>query len=156
MLAGAAVLGLLWGRRLAHLLPAPLAAIAQRLPVAQRVGPFGPVLLLSVLVHGSIAAGTHLLLSEAAPQLPLQTSLSIMPLAVATIFLPISVGGAGVFEASVVSLYAGVGVPQSAALAACVGFRIAQLTVAGAGGLVSVAWPVFEQGDGAQAPTGGG
>lgn len=133
--AVAPVLGLLLARRIAPWLPGRLSAWARTMPVPRRAGPIVAALGVSVAIQASVALGGHVVVKSVAPDLPFHASLAILPLASATVFLPISIGGAGFFEGTFVALYALFGVAEYDALAACLGYRLCYFLVAGSGGL---------------------
>jgi len=121
--------------RLSRVVPAALARQLARLPVPRAVS---PLLLGLVLSFGSQLAPAlcgHLLLSSIHQGVVLFDSLTIVPLSTAAAFLPFSVSGAGVRETLFVELYARVGVPAQAALAASLCLWAAQALLAGLGGL---------------------
>lgn len=133
--ATAPLLGLMLGRRLADYLPEPLAGWARAIPIPRSVAPFVAALALSVVVQALVAVGGHGLVHSVAQDVPLRASLAVIPLAAATVFLPITVGGAGVFEGAFIAMYALLGVAEHDALAACLGYRLCYFAVAGSGGL---------------------
>lgn len=105
--AGAALGGVLLlplGRRLAPWLPGPLGKIAQRLPVMSRWGDFAIALLLSLLTQLATAVAGWLFLRDLHAGTTLLDALFIVPLAAATVFLPITVGGTGAREAVFIAL----------------------------------------------------
>jgi glycosyltransferase 2 family protein len=132
----ALVLALPFTRKLAPLLPGPLRRIAERVPALSSVSAFAIAALYSVLTQVLIAFAGYVLLHSIEPRVDLGASLLIVPLAAATTFLPITVGGAGAREAVYVTLGASLfGMPRSDALAASLALWLAHLVV-GAVGLV--------------------
>jgi uncharacterized membrane protein YbhN (UPF0104 family) len=126
-------------RRLAPHLPRPLGPIAARLPALRDPRAFAAALALSVGTQALVVLAGWLLL-DALAGLGLTASLLIVPLAAATTFLPITVGGAGAREAVYVALCGRLyGVPEAAALAASLGLWLAHLVVGAAGGLLQLA-----------------
>ena len=126
-------------RRLAPRLPGPLGRAAARLP-ALRDGPaFALALALSVATQALVVLAGWILLAALA-DLGLAASLLIVPLAAATTFLPITVGGAGAREAVYVALCGRLfGMPAADALAASLGLWLAHLVVGAAGGVLQLA-----------------
>lgn len=126
-------------RRLAPYLPGPLGRIAGRLPILQDARAFAVALALSVATQALIVLAGWLLL-DALAGLPFAASLLIVPLAAATTFLPITVGGAGAREAVYVALGGRLfGMPEADALAASLGLWLAHLAVGAAGGVLQLA-----------------
>jgi glycosyltransferase 2 family protein len=129
------------GRRLAPYLPRPLAKIAGRLPALRDRGAFVAALGLSVVTQALIALAGWQLLAALGP-IDLGASLLVVPLAAATTFLPITVGGAGAREAVYVALCGRLfGMPEADALAASIGLWGAHLAVGAVGGLAQLVVP---------------
>lgn len=99
-----AVLLLPLGRRLAPYLPGPLGKIARRLPVMARWGDFFLALVLSLATQLATAVAGWLFLRDLHAGTTLLDALFIVPLAAATVFLPITVGGTGAREAVFIAL----------------------------------------------------
>ncbi len=129
-------------RWLAPRAPAWLGRLLVRLPSAQRWLPLMAAAGLSLITQLLPAIAGHLLLRTLAPQAHVLDSLAIVPIAAASAFLPITVSGAGVREALFVKLYASVGVPASAALAASLLLWCSQAAVAAVGGLHTLWHPL--------------
>jgi glycosyltransferase 2 family protein len=129
-------------RWLALRAPAWLGRLLERLPVASRWLPLMAAGGLSFLTQLLPAISGYLLLRTLAPDTHLLDSLAIVPIAAASAFLPITVSGAGVREALFVKLYASVGVPASAALAASLLLWCSQACVAAVGGLHTLWHPL--------------
>jgi uncharacterized membrane protein YbhN (UPF0104 family) len=126
-------------RRLAPHLPGPLGRVAARLPALAGARAFALALALSVATQALIVLAGWALL-EALAGTELTASLLIVPLAAATTFLPITVGGAGAREAVYVALGGRLlGMPEADALAASLGLWFAHLAVGAAGGLLQLA-----------------
>lgn len=122
------------GKRLAPYLPRPLAKIAAKLPVLRDRGAFVVALGLSVATQTLVALAGWQLLAALGP-IDLGASLLVVPLAAATTFLPITVGGAGAREAVYVALCGSLfGMPEADALAASFGLWGAHLAVGALGG----------------------
>jgi uncharacterized membrane protein YbhN (UPF0104 family) len=114
-----------------------LAGIARKLPALRRGGPFVVAAALSVATQALIAVAGWVLLAQLAP-IGLAASLLVVPLAAATAFLPITVGGAGAREAVYVALCGSLfGMAQADALAASLGLWLAHLVVGALGGALA-------------------
>jgi uncharacterized membrane protein YbhN (UPF0104 family) len=112
-------------RKLGPHLPARLARVAGKLPALHDGRAFAAAVALSVATQALIA---------------LAGSLLVVPLAAATTFLPITVGGAGAREAVYVALCGRLfGMPEADALAASLGLWLAHLIVGAAGGAAQLA-----------------
>lgn len=124
------VLALPFTRRLARFMPGPLRRIAERVPELTAAAPFIGAALLSVVTQVLIALAGYVLLNAVEPRVDLGGSLLIVPLAAATTFLPITVGGAGAREAVYVTLGASLfAMPRADALAASLALWLAHLLV---------------------------
>jgi len=135
----ALVLALPFSRRLSRILPGPLRRIAERVPELSSYGAFAIAALLSVLTQVLVALAGYVLLHAIEPRVGLGASLLIVPLAAATTFLPITVGGAGAREAVYVTLGARLfQMPESDALAASLALWLAHLVVGACGGVVQL------------------
>jgi uncharacterized membrane protein YbhN (UPF0104 family) len=133
----AAVLAIALGRRLAPRLPARAASLLARLPAIARIGPFALALALSLVTQTVVAVTGHVVVSALAPSVRLESSLVVVPLAMATAFLPFLVGGTGAREEVFAQLYGGVGVASADAVAASLLVYVTQLAV----GLIGAALP---------------
>jgi len=135
----ALVLALPFARRLAPLLPGKLRELAARVPGLAHVSSFALAALYSIATQMLVALAGWLLLRAIDPAVGLGASLLIVPLAAATAFLPITVGGAGAREAVYVTLGASLfHMTRADALAASLALWLAHLIVAGAGGLLQL------------------
>jgi uncharacterized membrane protein YbhN (UPF0104 family) len=133
------VLGLPFARRLAPVLPGPLRRIAERVPELTSPGAFVLAALLSVVTQLFVALAGYVLLHAVEPRVGLGASMLIVPLAAATAFLPITVGGAGAREAVYVTLGASLfAMPRADALAASLALWLAHLIVAAVGGVMQL------------------
>jgi uncharacterized membrane protein YbhN (UPF0104 family) len=104
---------------LARVVPtAWLRALLEKVPVPTAYGPLLLGWLLSWGCQITPAFAGHVLLSTIHAPPSLFDSLAIVPFATAAAFLPFSVSGAGIRETVFVQLYAQVGVPAQASLAA--------------------------------------
>ena len=118
---------------------ARLAAIAGKLPRLRGGRAFAAAAVLSIATQALIAVAGWVLLAALAP-IDLAGSLLVVPLAAATTFLPITVGGAGAREAEYVALCGQLfGMPRADALAASIGLWLAHLIVGAAGGVAQLA-----------------
>lgn len=133
-----AVLAIAMSRRIAPHLPKRLGEIAARVPPIVARGPFFIALLLSLVTQSVVASSGHLIMQALAPGVHLESSLVIVPLAMATAFLPFLVGGTGAREEVFAQLYGGVGVAAETAVAASLLVYVVQLVV----GLLGAVLPV--------------
>ncbi|HJK89402.1 MAG TPA: lysylphosphatidylglycerol synthase transmembrane domain-containing protein [Polyangiaceae bacterium LLY-WYZ-15_(1-7)] len=143
-IAGAltAVAGLALARRLAPHLPGPLARLAGGLPTLASPGRFALATALSLVTQSLVALSGWVLLHGLDPRATLAQAFVVVPVAAATAFLPITVGGAGAREAAFVALCAAVSpIGETDATAAALAMWGAQLVVAGAGGLLQLVRP---------------
>ena len=125
-------------RRLAPYLPGPISRIAAKLPALHDLRAFALAIGLSIITQALVALAGWGLLAALAP-IDLGASLLIVPLAAATTFLPITVGGAGAREAVYVALCGRLfGMAGADALAASLGLWLAHLLVGGAGGVAQL------------------
>jgi uncharacterized membrane protein YbhN (UPF0104 family) len=135
----ALVLALPFARRLAPLLPGRLRGIAERVPALSSVRAFAIAALYSIATQVLIALAGWILLHAVEPSVGLGASLLIVPLAAATTFLPITVGGAGAREAVYITLGASLfHMPESDAVAASLALWLAHLVVGACGGFVQL------------------
>jgi uncharacterized membrane protein YbhN (UPF0104 family) len=135
----ALVLALPFARRLAPLLPRQLRTIAERVPALASPGAFVGAAVQSVLTQVCIALAGYVLLHAIEPRVDLGASLLIVPLAAATTFLPITVGGAGAREAVYVTLGASLfHMARADALAASLALWLAHLINGAIGGVIQL------------------
>lgn len=130
--------------RFATRLPGPLRPFAARLPDVRAPGGILVAWLLSLGTHGTLVVMGHLLVSSLSPAAPWHGSLVAMPVSNLAAYFPLTVGGAGAWEAAIVWLYARVGVAEADGLAAALVLRLVYLLVAAIGGIVAVARPIHE------------
>jgi uncharacterized membrane protein YbhN (UPF0104 family) len=135
----AAIGGLALGRTIARWLPARLRPIAERLPRIERPLPFLFAAALSLVTHSVVAVTGHLFAAALAPEVPLSTSFVIVPLAMATAYIPITIGGAGAREAVFQQLYGAVGVSFEDATAVSLLLTASSYLTAAIGGLLPIA-----------------
>jgi uncharacterized membrane protein YbhN (UPF0104 family) len=135
----ALVLALPFARRLGRFLPGKLRTIAERVPELSSGSAFAGAAVLSVLTQVCIALAGYVLLHAIEPRVDLGASLLIVPLAAATTFLPITVGGAGAREAVYVTLGASLfQMARADALAASLALWLAHLINGAIGGVVQL------------------
>ena len=128
-----------FGRRVAPVLPGPLRAIAERLPVVSRPLDFAAAALLSLTTQILTALAGWIILRDLHPAATWWTSLLVVPLAAATTFLPITVGGAGAREAVYIALCGRLfGMAAGDGLAASLLFWFAALIVGAGGGVLQL------------------
>lgn len=136
----ALVLALPFARKLGRFLPGKLRVIAERVPELSSAPAFVVAVFYSIATQVLIALAGYVLLHAIDPRVDLGGSLLIVPLAAATTFLPITVGGAGAREAVYVTLGARLfNMPESDALAASLALWLAHLIVGAIGGIVQLA-----------------
>jgi uncharacterized membrane protein YbhN (UPF0104 family) len=128
-------LALAISNRLAAFMPGALRRLLERLPPPSAWPPLGAALALSLVTQLAPAVSGYVLIHAIVPSVTLLDSLVIVPLASAAAFLPITISGAGVRETLFVALYALVGIPAQASLAASLALWLAQASVAAIGGI---------------------
>lgn len=143
-LAGAGVASVAAGRRFASVLPGRLGSFAAALPAIERPAPFAAALTISLVTQALVAVtGWILIASISHGAVTLPDALLLVPLAMATAYFPLSVGGAGAREAAFVALgTAAFGMTEADALAASLLLWMSQLAVAGLGGIAQLAAPL--------------
>ncbi|MDW8247396.1 MAG: lysylphosphatidylglycerol synthase transmembrane domain-containing protein [Sandaracinaceae bacterium] len=132
----AAIAGIGAGRALAPWLPLPLRRIAERLPRIVIPGAFAWAVALSIVTQSVVALTGHLIASSIAPIIRLRDSMVVVPIAMATTFLPFLLSGTGAREEVFVRLYGPLGVSPSDALASSLLVWLSQVVVALIGGLL--------------------
>jgi hypothetical protein len=137
-LAVAAIAAIAIGRALGAFLPAKVRAIAERLPRIERTLPFAFAVALSLVTHSVVAATGHLFIVALAPEVPPSSSFTIVPLAMATAYIPITVGGAGAREAVFQQLYGSVGVSLEDATAVSLLLMATYYVTAAIGGVLPI------------------
>jgi hypothetical protein len=116
-----------------------LRTIAERVPALSSPSQFALAAVQSVLTQVCIAVAGFVLLQAVEPSVDLGASLLVVPLAAATTFLPITVGGAGAREAVYVTLGASLfQMARADALAASLALWIAHLVSGAIGGIVQL------------------
>jgi uncharacterized membrane protein YbhN (UPF0104 family) len=135
----AGLLTVVLARRVGARVPGPVGPLLRALPALERPAGLAAALLLSLAIQGAVALTGHVFLARLFDA-PLAGSLVLVPVSMASAFLPISVGGAGVREATFAALApALVGAPAAGAAAVALLLWSTQLAVAGAGGLLALA-----------------
>lgn len=118
--------------RFARFLPVQrLRTWLAKVPVPHAYAPIVLAWLISLFCQIAPTLAGHLLLCEIHAPPSLFDSLAIVPIASAAAFLPFSVSGAGFRETAFVQLYAQVGVPGQASLAAALCLWAVQVFLAG-------------------------
>ncbi len=142
--AAVAVGGLAMGQRIAPYLFGPFKRVAASLPTIERPLPFLGALLLSLGTQATVAVtGWVLLDSVSGGAVRLADAFVLVPLAMATAFFPLSVGGAGARETAFVALCsATLGMERADALAVSLLIWFAQLAFAAPGGVLQLVLPV--------------
>ena len=137
--ATGAILTVAAARRLSRLLPGRLGAVASRVPTMEWPAGLPMALVLSMVAQMAVALGGYALLVSVAPAVTLSDTTVVVLVSIAASFFPLAVGGAGVREATLVMLCAGIlNVPETDAVAASLGLWLCQLIVAGSGGLLQL------------------
>ncbi len=136
----AIVLALPFARAIARKLAAGrVRTILERVPELGDKGAFAIATVLSVATQALVALAGYVLLHAIDPRVDLGGSLLIVPLAAATTFLPITVGGAGAREAVYISLGASLfAMPEGDALAASLALWLAHLVNGAIGGALQL------------------
>lgn len=135
----AATLALPLGRRLAGILPRPLARIARRLPSVVRPRALVTAAALSLCTQGTLVIAGWLILRALHPGTTLADALLIVPTAVGTALLPITIGGIGAREAAFVFLAGRVlGMASEDAVAASLLLWLSTLIIGAVGGVLLV------------------
>jgi uncharacterized membrane protein YbhN (UPF0104 family) len=133
----AGTLALPLGRRLAPFLPGPLARIARRLPTVVRLRAFANAVVLSLCTQATAVIAGWLILRAMHPGVTLANALVIVPAAVATAVLPITVGGIGAREAAFVVLCGRIlGMASEDAVAASLLLWLSTLIIGAVGGVL--------------------
>jgi hypothetical protein len=148
--AAGGVLAIALGRRAAPHLPTRIASVAGSLPELQRGAPFALALAISLATQTLVAlTGWVLMASVTSGRVGVSDALVLVPLASATAYFPLSVGGAGAREAAFVALGVGtLGMSEADALACSLLMWLSQLAVGALGGLWQLLAPL---GEGAEA-----
>ncbi|HKP55756.1 MAG TPA: lysylphosphatidylglycerol synthase transmembrane domain-containing protein [Polyangiales bacterium] len=137
-----ALVAIALARRVAHLLPKPIAKQLQDLPELSNLKAFGLALIVSIGNQALVGVMGHLAIAPLASQVQLLDSLALAPLAFAAIFFPLTVAGAGTRDQAMIALYGMLGVPRTQALTASVQILISYLVVSAIGGLLGMMAPL--------------
>jgi hypothetical protein len=126
----------------ARFLPSALRSYASGISI-----PHGRVALLSALSWSGVSQlvgvlVSHVLVSDLCPQVRLVDSLAVVPLAMLTLYVPVTVSGLGLREAMFVALFARVGVSPADATASSLAFMATLMFVALIGGLAHLLRPL--------------
>ncbi len=134
--AVALVLSLPLARSIARFLPGRLATVARQLPTVSLPLQFAIAVVLSLGTQLSVAVCGWLFLRDFHVGTAFADALFIVPLAAATVYLPITVGGAGAREAVFVTLCGKVlGMPSHEALASSLLLWFTALVAGAIGGV---------------------
>lgn len=134
--AVALVLMLPLARSVARFLPGQLASVARRLPVVTRPLQFAQAVVLSLGTQLAVTVCGWLFLRDFHPATMFADALFIVPLAAATVYLPITVGGTGAREAVFITLCGQIlGMPTHDALAASLLVWLTSLIAGAVGGV---------------------
>jgi uncharacterized membrane protein YbhN (UPF0104 family) len=131
-----AVVAIALGRSIAPRLPGSLRRYAEQLPAIVHYPPFGLAIVLSLVTQSVVAWTGHVIVGSLAPSVSLTDSLVVVPLAMATAFLPFLVGGTGAREEVFARLYGPLGVAASDAVAASLLVWLTQIVVSLVGGVL--------------------
>jgi uncharacterized membrane protein YbhN (UPF0104 family) len=123
-------------------LPERFGAKLPRITIPERTNSFGSAAGLSVLSQLLAVLASHVLVRALAPQVTLVDSLAAVPLAMLSLYIPVSVAGLGVREAAFVVLFARAGVSAADATAASLAFMAALMVCGLFGGLVHLLRPL--------------
>ncbi len=142
--AASAVVAIAAGRRFAPHLPGRLGQMAASLPAIEHPAPFVGALLMSLITQALVAmTGWVLMASLTGGRVGPGDALVLVPLAMATAYFPLSVGGAGAREAAFVALgVSALGMSEADALASSLLLWFSQLAMAALGGVVQLLMPI--------------
>ncbi|MCO4746625.1 MAG: flippase-like domain-containing protein [Proteobacteria bacterium] len=132
------VAGIALSRRVAPYTPRVIGDRLAALPPLTQPGLFFAAIAASLGTQFLTALTGFFLLQALVREATLTDAIVLVPVSMATAFLPISVGGAGVREATFAALYSLVGVATDAALAASLALFAVQLAVSALGGLLTL------------------
>ncbi|HVU06057.1 MAG TPA: lysylphosphatidylglycerol synthase transmembrane domain-containing protein [Polyangiaceae bacterium] len=128
--------------RLARFLPRRFAAALDGLTVPRPSAPLLRSFLWSVATQILSVLAAHVLLSDLAPEVTLRDSLALVPLAMLSIYVPVSLLGLGLREAAFVVLFGRIGVPANVATAGSLAFMASLMTIAALGGIAHALKPL--------------
>ena len=130
------------GRKVGGFLPGRIGQWASNLPAVKRPALLAVILVLSLFTHTIVGLTGHVLLAAITPQVSTAESLVLVPLAMISTYIPLSVAGLGVREAAFVFVFSKVGVSRADATGASLAFFAVCALVAAVGGLVHLMWPL--------------
>ena len=130
------------GRKVGRFLPGRIGRWATNLPAVERPWLLVFILLLSLLTHTIVGLTGHVLLDAIAPQISAAESLVLVPLAMISMYMPLSVAGLGVREAAFVFVFGKIAVSRADATAGSLAFFAVCAIVAAMGGLVHLLRPL--------------
>ena len=138
------------GRRIAPRLPGRLGELAASLPEIERGIPFVGALALSLVTQTVVALTGWAILSDVTGgAVTLGDALVLVPLAMASVYFPLSVGGAGVRELAFVALgTTALGLAEEPMVAASLLLWATQLAVAALGGVIQLVAPLSDEASG--------
>ena len=142
--AASLVIGLVpvLGRKVGGFLPGRVGKWAANLPAVERPSLLIVILVMSLLTHTIVGLTGHVLLASIAPQITMSESVVLVPLAMVSTYMPLSIAGLGVREAAFVFVLAKVGVADHDATAGSLSFFAVCAIVAALGGLTHVLAPL--------------
>jgi uncharacterized membrane protein YbhN (UPF0104 family) len=123
-------------------LPERLRTRVPGLSRPRRLGPLFVASALSVLSQYLAVLSSHLLVFALSPGVTLGDSMAAIPLAMLSLYVPVSVAGLGVREAAFVALFARAGVSAADATAASLAFMAALMLCGLVGGAVHLLGPL--------------
>ncbi len=133
------VAALPFARLIGPKLPAPLAKIAARLPAVSSLPGFAAAVGLSLMSQLAVAIAGWIILRDVAPIATFRGALLVVPLAAATAYLPITVGGTGAREAVFASMCTGLfAMSNDQSVGASLVLWISILTVGAIGGVLQL------------------
>jgi len=129
------------GRKIGGRLPGRVGEWAVRLPVVERPLYLLAVYGLSFVSHGVVAITGYVLVSSLAPAVSLSQALVLVPVAMASMYLP-SAAGLGVREAAFVFFFGRIGVGAAEATITSLSFFVVYAITAALGGALHLISPL--------------
>lgn len=123
-------------------LPERLRAKVPLLSIPTGYSSLGLAFLWSIVSQYLGVLSSHVLVQDLVPTVTALDSLAVVPLALLSLYLPVSVAGLGVREAAFVVLFGHFGVSAADATAASLAFMATLMTVAVIGGVVHALFPL--------------
>ena len=123
-------------------LPPRLRYLVPHLSRPRGVAAFATAGAWSVLSQALCVLATHALFTGLGVPVRAVDSLALVPLAMLSAYVPVSIGGLGVREAAFVILFGRLGVSAADATAASLAFMFVTVIVALPGGLAHAIWPL--------------